>query len=136
MPFRYSGDLRLLKDRPHFGSGQCVDLIKELVLGLKGVSTQTWKQGATVKASPNLIRGTAIATFGPDGKYPTADTGQHAAIFVAHAGAGFYVVEQYRKSGLVLCRHMGLPQGEWKQRPDGTWPQRSKNQYAFSVIER
>jgi hypothetical protein len=136
MPFRYLGDLRVLKDRPHFGSGECVDLVKELVPGLKGVTTQSWKQGASVKDLPNLARGTAIATFGPDGKFPTKNTGQHAAIFVAHAGAGIWVVEQYRNSKYVLYRHMGLPQGEWKQRPDGTWPQRSKNPYAFSVIER
>jgi hypothetical protein len=98
MPFRYLGDLRALKDHALFGTGECVDIIKALVPGLIGVSTQSWKRGASVKDSPSLLRGTAIATFGPDGRFPSANTGQHAALFVAHAGAGIYLVEQYRNS--------------------------------------
>lgn len=135
MPYRFLGDLRALKDHVHFGTGECVDLIKELVPGLIGVSTQRWKEGARVKDSPNLTRGTAIATFGPNGRFPSANTGQHAAIFVAHAGAGIWLVEQYRNSGLVLYRHMEAPRVH-AQRPDGTWPNRSRNPLAFSVIER
>ena len=102
MPFVYTGNLRALKDHVHFGSGECVDLIKALVPGLIGQSTQTWKKGAYVKDVPNLRPGTAIATFGPNGRFPHANTGQHAAIFVAHAGAGIYVVEQYCNSVRVL----------------------------------
>jgi hypothetical protein len=135
MPFRYLGDLRALKGHALFGSGECVDLIKELVPGLKGLSTQTWKQGASVKDSPGLARGTAIATFGPDGRFPHANTGQHAAIFVAHAGAGIYLVEQYKASLVVLCRHMEVPRIHARA-ADGTWPNRSRNPLAFSVIER
>jgi hypothetical protein len=135
MPFRFTGDLRALKDHAHFGTGECVDIIKELVPGLIGVSTQSWKQGASVKHAPNLARGTAIATFGPDGRFPRENTGQHAAIFVSHAGAGIYLVEQYRNSRLVLYRHMDVPR-DHAQRPDGTWPNRSRNPCAFSVIER
>lgn len=135
MPFRYLGDLRALKDHAHFGNGECVDIIKALVPGLIGVSTQNWKRGASVKDSPSLLRGTAIATFGPDGRFPLANTGQHAAIFVAHAGAGIYLVEQYRNSRWVLYRHMEVPR-EHEQRTDGTWPNRSRNPLAFSVIER
>jgi hypothetical protein len=134
MPYRYVGDLRALDKHELFGSGECVDLVKALVPGLKGVSTQEWRKGASVKDSPGLARGTAIATFGPDGKFPRADTGQHAVIFVAHAGAGMYVLEQYRNSKTVLFRHMPVPR-DHKQRPDGTWPNRSNNPLAFSVIE-
>ena len=135
MPFRYLGDLRVLRDREHFGSGECVDLIKALVPGLKGVSTQTWKPGASGKESPGLARGTPIATFGPDGRYPTANTGQHAAIFAAHGGAGIYVVEQYKASLVVLYRLMPVPR-QHARNEDGTWPNRSRNPWAFSVIER
>ena len=130
MPFRYVGDLRALKGHALFGSGECVDIIKALVPGLKGVSTQTWKQGASVKESPGLAPGTAIATFGPDGRYPTADTGQHAAIFVAHGGAGIYVVEQYKASLVVRYRHMEVPRNHARG-ADGTWPNRSKNPLHF-----
>jgi hypothetical protein len=135
MPFRYLGDLRSLKGHALFGEGECVDLVKALVPGLNGVSTTSWKQGASVKDSPGLARGTAIATFGPDGRFPSADTGQHAAIFVAQAGAGIWVVEQYHASLLVLYRHMEVPR-QHDKRPDGTWPNRSRNPLAFSVIER
>jgi hypothetical protein len=135
MPFRYLGDLRGVNGRALFGSGECVDLVKALVPGLMNVSTQSWKQGASVKGSPGLARGTAIATFGPDGRFPRANTGQHAAIFVAHAGAGIYLVEQYRDSIVVVYRHMPVPR-KHAQREDGTWPNRSRNPLAFSVIER
>lgn len=135
MPFRYIGDLCALKGHALFGTGECVDLIKALVPGLIGITTQNWKRGASVKDLPELARGTAIATFGPDGRFPTANTGQHAAIFVSHAGAGMWVVEQYRASLVVLYRHMEVPRKHAK-RPDGTWPNRSRNPLAFSVIER
>lgn len=134
MPFRYLGDLRALNNHGLYGTGECVDLIKALVPGLIGVSTQAWRQGASVKESPGLARGTAIATFGPDGRFPRANTGQHAAIFVAHAGAGIWVVEQYRNSRRVIFHHMEVPR-DHQQRPDGTWPTRSRNPLAFSVIE-
>jgi hypothetical protein len=135
MPYCYPGDLPALKDHALFGSGECVDLIKELVPGLQNVSTLSWKKGASVKDSPGLARGTAIATFGPDGRFPRQNTGQHAALFVAQAGAGIYVVEQYRASLVVIYRHMEVPR-EHAQRADGTWPNRSRNPLAFSVIER
>jgi hypothetical protein len=135
MHFRYLGDLRELNGHALFGTGECVDLIKALVPGLQDVSTQSWKQGISVKDAPNLARGTAIATFGPDGRFPRANTGQHAALFVAHAGAGFYVVEQYHASLVVVYRHMPIPR-EHVRRADGTYPNRSRNPLAFSVIER
>ena len=103
--------------------------------GLQRISTQLWRKGAPVKDSPGLARGTAIATFGPDGRFPRANTGQHAALFVAHAGAGMYVVEQYQASLVVVFRHMSVPR-EHSMRPDGTFPNRSRNPLAFSVIER
>jgi hypothetical protein len=134
MPFRYLGDLRELDRHELFGSGECVDIIKALVPGLIGISTINWKEGAMVKDSPDLARGTAIATF-TDGRFPRANTGQHAAIFVRHAGSGFWVVDQYKNSGTVRFRHMEVPR-EYRQLPDGTWPHPSRNPYAFAVIER
>lgn len=134
MSFRYLGDLRGLDKHALYGSGECVDLVKALVPGLIGLSTLYWKQGASVKDTPSLARGTAIATFDPDGNFPHKDTGQHAAIFVAHAGAGIWLLEQYRASKYVIFRHMPIPR-EHVQRKDGSWPNRSRNPLAFSVIE-
>jgi hypothetical protein len=134
MPYRYLGNLHDLDKHELFGTGECVDLLNALVPGLIGVSTQQWVKGASVKDSPGLARGTAIATFGPDGKFPQKNTGQHACLFVAHAGAGIYVVEQYHQSRRVVFRHMGIPR-ESAQNPDGSWQSRSRNPLAFSVIE-
>ena len=134
MPFRYTGDLRALDKHALFGEGECVDLIKALVPGLIDVSTQRWVKGANVKDSLGLARGTAIATFGPNGRFPREDTGQHACLFVAHAGAGIWVVEQYQLSRRVLFRHMEIPRMSG-QNSDGSWQNRSRNPLAFSVIE-
>lgn len=133
MPFRYLGNLRALDGHELFGRGECVDIIKELVPGLIGISTQRWKAGAMVKDLLSLERGTAIATF-TRGRFPSANTGQHAAIFVAHAGSGIWVVDQYRALHKVKFRHMEVPR-ERAQRPDGTWPNPSRNPLAFAVIE-
>jgi hypothetical protein len=133
MPFTYVGDLRALDRLKLFGKGECVDIIKALVPGLIGVSTTLWKEGAMVKDSPGLKRGTAIATF-TKGRLPHANTGQHAAIFVAHAGVGIWVVDQYKASGTVRFRHMEVPRVH-AQRPDRTWPTPSRNPLAFAVIE-
>ena len=135
MPFRYLGDLHAQDKHVLYGKGECVGLIKALVPGLIGVSTQMWRKGAYVKDSPKLLRGTAIATFDPDGTFAHADTGQHAMIFVAHAGARMWVLEQYKNSRWVLFRHMPVPRVSGK-RADGTWPNRSRNPLAFSVIEK
>lgn len=60
MPYRFLGDLRALDKHGLFDSGECVDLIKALVPGLIGVSTQVWRKGAAVKDTPGLARGTAM----------------------------------------------------------------------------
>ena len=54
-----------LQDETKAGDGDCVDLIKKHVPGLKGVSaTQCWRQGESVwEARNRLVPGTAIATF-------------------------------------------------------------------------
>ena len=97
MPFTYTA-VDTLQNTPLVGGGDCVDLIKELAPGLRGRPTSSWKPGALVIDSPGLRRGTAIATF-VDGRYPNNRTGQHAAFFLARAGAGFWVMDQWRADG-------------------------------------
>ncbi len=108
MPFVYAAVDELL-DKPLLGDKDCIQIVKMLVPGLIGLSTQSWRQGTAVKDVENLRRGTAIATFGPDGRYPRANTGQHAALFLKHAGAGFYVMDQWRRLGKISKRHIGIP---------------------------
>jgi hypothetical protein len=134
MPFRLA-DAAELEGKPQVGDAQCVALIKLKVPGLIGIGTMNWKQGESVKSVPNLARGTAIATF-VNGRYPqTGETGKHACIFLSHAGAGFWVIDQYTNSRTIIKRHIGIPR-EHAQRPDGTWENASNNAMAFSVIER
>lgn len=55
MSSRYLGDLRELNGHVLFGGGECVDLMWALGLGLQGVSTQSWKKGASVNALGNQV---------------------------------------------------------------------------------
>ena len=121
--------------KPQVGDKECVALIKILVPGLMQIGTINWKEGAAVKGSPGLARGTAIATF-VKGRYPqSGSTGKHACIFLAHSGAGIWVLDQYTRSETIIRRHIGIPR-DHKQRDDGTWPNASNNALSFSVIER
>jgi hypothetical protein len=134
MPFRLPNAADLDGD-PQVGNAECVALIKMKVPGLIGIGTINWKEGAPVKSLPNLARGTAIATF-VNGRYPQAgSTGKHACIFLSHAGAGIWVIDQYVRSGTIIKRHIGVPR-DHQRRPDGSWGNASNNAMAFSVIER
>lgn len=68
MPYRYPQAAELNR-QPLAGTGECVDLVKQFVLGLKGMSTQSWRPGVDVLASGAVARGTATATFF-NGKFP------------------------------------------------------------------
>lgn len=133
MPYLYPSAANLNR-QPLAGSGECVDLVKEFVPGLKGVSTQSWRPGVDVLASGKVARGTAIATFF-NGKFPHLDTGQHAAIFLSYSGNGFWVIEQHKKSKTITLRRIEVPRNG-QRRADGTFPNASNNALAFSVIER
>lgn len=94
MPF-IATNVRSLEEHALVGHGDCVDLIKEMVPGLHGLPTSAWKPGERVVDSKGLRPGTAIATF-VDGRYPHNSSGQHAALFLAYAGAAIWVVDQWK----------------------------------------
>jgi len=76
-----------------------------------------------------------VATF-EQGHFPHRKTGQHAAFFIASAGAGNYVMDQWKNDPInkpwVCMRHI-----ERKGRNmDGSFVDPSNNAEAFSVIER
>jgi hypothetical protein len=81
------------------GDGQCVALVKR-VPGIPQIAHEQWRPGASLADRPNIPEGTAIATFGPDGKYPNNSTGQHAAIFLRYGvkggKEGIRVYDQYK----------------------------------------
>jgi hypothetical protein len=127
-------DPRSLEKKPLIGGGNCVDLVKGVVPGLKGLSTATWRRGAHVVDAKGLIPGTAIATFDERGRYPNHDHGNHAAIFVASAGASIWVMDQWKND----------PHRPWvamrliypgRHKPDGSLVDPSNSAEAFYVIE-
>jgi hypothetical protein len=74
------------------GAGHCVDFVKAAA----GVpQTGAWREGAEVRGNPHIARGTAIATFEPDGSY-TSESGNHAAIYLYQDGRGIWVYDQWR----------------------------------------
>lgn len=134
MPYVYK-DVRTLDRHVLVGSGHCVDLVKAYAPGLKGIPTSAWRAGShVVDVAKTLPAGTAIATF-ENGRYPHRTSGQHAAFFVASAGAGIWVIDQWKNDPnkpAVSLRHISRK----GKRKDGTWIDPSNNAEAFSVIER
>lgn len=120
--------------QPQVGDKECVALIKILVPGLMGIGTINWKAGAHVKSTPNLTRGTAIATF-VNGRYPQGPSPKHACIFLSHSGVGIWVLDQYTNSRTIIKRRIDVPRNS-VQSPDGSWPRANNNAQAFYVIER
>lgn len=75
------------------GTGHCVALVRE-VTGAP-ITTQ-WRRGAKVRDNPDLVPGTAIATFDPNGRYGNhVDKRSHAAILLAVNSDGLLVVDQW-----------------------------------------
>jgi hypothetical protein len=126
-----------LQNHELVGSGECVDLVKKLTPGLKGIATIGWRQGESVVEYRGILRaGTAIATFDRDGRFNgTRAHGQHAAFFVRSSAAGIWVMDQWRNDprkprvSMRFVRRLG-------KHKDGSFVDPSNNADAFSVIER
>lgn len=130
MPHVY-GAVDTLQNKELVGGGDCVELVKAFAPGLIGMPTSMWRPGAKVKDVANLKRGTAIATF-VDGKYPNNRSGQHAAFFLKHAGAGIWAMDQWRgdaKRPRVSKRVIAAGG------PGRLYSSLSNNSQAFYVIE-
>ena len=61
----------------------------------------------------SILRGTAIATFDSNEKYPSDDLGKHAAIYLSHTSTEIRVLDQWRKQGKVLERVIQLHKPEY-----------------------
>jgi hypothetical protein len=73
---------------------QCVGLVKYYS---SCGSTGSWKEGDLVSESPDLERGTAIATFDANGRYLSHASGNHACFFIKFMPSkkGITVLEQH-----------------------------------------
>ena len=68
--------------------GQCVSYVKAVIPGMP--QTSLWKKGPLVRNNPDIVAGTAIATFSPAGHYTV-----HAAIYESQTDEGLNVVDQW-----------------------------------------
>ena len=108
------------------GNTECAEFVRQAT---GAPQTTTWKQGKKVSeaTATEIPRGTAIATFDTNQKYPTDSLGRHAAIYLDHNAQRILVLDQWND------------QGEVKQRPiffnrhKGT--KRSNDADTFYVIE-
>jgi hypothetical protein len=85
------------------GHTECVEFVQQATGAIR---TPLWKQGAhVIDATPGSIpRGTAVATFDKNRKYPTDTLGKHAAVYIGHDATGITVLDQWKKQGEVQKR--------------------------------
>ena len=92
------------------GNTECVEFVRQAT---SAPHTTLWKAGTHVIDAKvgSIPRGTAIATFDKNGKYPADDLGKHAAIYLSHDAAGIRVLDQWNEQGEVLMRtiHVNRP---------------------------
>jgi len=108
------------------GNTECVEFVQQAT---GAPMTTDWRKGIRVSdAKPGEIpRGTAIATFDANDRYPTDALGRHAAIYLAHDEHRILVLDQWNAQGQVLQRPI------WFKRPKGT--KRSNDADTFYVIK-
>jgi hypothetical protein len=103
------------------GDGACVAFVRACS---NAPASSSWREGEKVRGNQTLRAGAAIATF-VDGAYPSAATGNHAAIYIGQTEEGIQVWDQWRGQP-VHQRTIRFRGGEGSMSNDGD---------AFSVIE-
>ena len=85
------------------GIAECVEFVRQAT---GAPHTTLWKQGEFVLDAPrgSIPRGTAIATFDSNGKYPVDGKGKHAAIYLSHTANSICVLDQWKAQGRVSER--------------------------------
>ncbi len=108
------------------GNTECVEFVRQAT---DAPATTNWRTGLQVRlaTSAEIARGTAIATFDHNGRYPTDSLGQHAAIYLSHGDQGIVVLDQWNSQGEVKERLIRF------DRPKET--RRSNDGDTFYVIE-
>jgi hypothetical protein len=136
-PWVYPG-VHTLPGTPLVRGGECVGLVQEYAIGLG--HTSTWRQGERVVETRNLQKGTVIANFNEQGRWPGKKHSNHACFFWAYGprsmttgvATSIFVVEQFVASFVskVQIRELRC-QGKWKS---GQWIDISNNGDAFFVV--
>lgn len=85
------------------GNTECVEFVRQAA---RAPHTTMWTKGDSVLDAPlgSIPRGTAIATFDSNGKYPVDGKGKHAAIYLSHTAVSICVLDQWKSQGCVRER--------------------------------
>lgn len=85
------------------GNTECVEFVRQVT---DAPDTPAWKKGIQVKGAGvgKILRGTAIATFDDNDRYPVDGLGRHAAIYLGQTSVGIQVLDQWNAQGEVLPR--------------------------------
>ncbi|MFP8968004.1 BPSL0067 family protein [Pokkaliibacter sp. CJK22405] len=108
------------------GHTECVEFVRQTTTAPQ---TPLWKRGKKVSdcRAGEISRGTVIATFDSNGKYPVDEFGKHAAIYLEHNAQRILVLDQWNAQGEVKERAIRF------NRPKGT--KRSNDADTFYVVE-
>jgi hypothetical protein len=117
-----------------FGHTECVSFVQQAA---NAPVTKNWSPGIHVMdVKPGQItRGTAIATFDEDGRYPLKGA-KHAAIYLSQDSTGIQVLDQWKDKGKKGIPHEIPGVSERKiyfGKPEKT--RRSNRGEAFYIIE-
>jgi hypothetical protein len=117
------GKAKFVNDK---GNTECVEFVRQAAAAPK---TTAWRKGVRVADAKagEIPRGTVIATFDANDRYPTDTLGRHAAIYLAHDEQRILVLDQWNAQGQVLQRPI------WFKRPKGT--KRSNDADTFYVVK-
>jgi hypothetical protein len=85
------------------GNHECVEFVQKSTGATK---TATWKKGINVMeaVAGSISKGTAIATFDTQGKYPLETGKRHAAVYISHSSDGIKVYDQWNGQAMVKSR--------------------------------
>lgn len=91
--FYYASDLSTWEKKTALvGSGQCVALVQAAA---GAPLTSLWRKGPRVRDNSAIPKGTVIATFDAEDRYPNHKTGNHAALFISISDKGIVVLDQW-----------------------------------------
>jgi hypothetical protein len=93
------------------GNTECVEFVRQTT---GAPHTILWVKGESVLYARfgSIPRGTAIATFDSNGRYPVDGKGKHAAVYLSHTSTSIFVLDQWKAQGCVRARTIRAKQAD------------------------